>query len=63
VGSGTESLLVALGGMGKGVDSDAAVARGGCKYGSEDACEGERFKEENSSEISSMRAMVVDDHG
>jgi len=64
VGRGTESLLVALGGIGKGVDVDAAAGMGGCEGSCVDACEGERFKEEdNLSESSSMRAMVVDNHG
>jgi len=60
VGRETESLLSALSGTGKGVDADAAVAKGGCESGFEDASEGERFKEEDSlSESSSMRAMVI----
>jgi len=64
VGRGTESLLSALSGMGKGVDADAAVAKGGCESGCEDASEGERFKEEDIlSESSSMRAMVIDYRG
>lgn len=63
VGRGTESLLSALGGRGNGVDADAAVAKGGCEVGCEDASERERFKEEDSSsESSSMRVMVID-HG
>lgn len=61
VGRGTESLLCALSGTGKGVDAGAAVTKGGCESGFEDASEGERFKEEDSlSESSSMRAMVID---
>lgn len=63
VGQGMESLLRALGGMGKGVDADAAVSKGGCEGGCEDASEGEMFKEDDSSsESSSMRVMVID-HG
>lgn len=59
MGRGTESLLSALGGMGNGVDADAAVAKGGCGGGCEDESGGKRFKEEdNWSESSSIRAMV-----
>lgn len=63
VGRGTESLLSALGGMGNGVDADAAFTKGGCEGGCKDACEEARFREEDSlSESSSMRAMAID-HG